>query len=76
MWEQEGGRYMTAVIGPDVDVKVATHDDTKKAIANALRRAGGVSFDELAEQARTGSYTSTKARLAWMAIGDLHGIEL
>lgn len=65
---------MTAVIEPDAVVESASYEDTRQAIRNALRRAGGVSFDDLAEQARTGRYSSTKARLAWMAIGDLYGI--
>jgi hypothetical protein len=66
---------MTAVIGPDAEVLVASRDDLKIAISNALRRAG-CTFDELAEQARTGNYSSTRARLAWMAIGDLYGARL
>lgn len=67
---------MTAVIEPNADVKVANRDDLKRAIRNALSRAGVKTFDELAEQARIGHYSSTRARLAWMAIGDLYGVEL
>ncbi|OIN78990.1 hypothetical protein K3U93_19250 [Mycobacterium malmoense] len=66
---------MTAVAEPSADVLVANRDDLKKAIDNALRRAE-CTFDELAEQARTGNYASTRARLAWMAIGDLYGVVL
>jgi hypothetical protein len=66
---------MTAVIEPNADVKVANRDDLRRAIRNALNRAGVTTFDELAEQARTGHYLSTRARLAWMAIGDLYGVE-
>lgn len=65
---------MTTVIGADSVVETASYEDTRQAIKNALKRAGGISFDELAEQARAGRYASTKARLAWMAIGDLYGI--
>jgi len=66
---------MTTVAEPGADVMVATREDLKHAIENALRRAG-CTFDELAEQARTGCYSSTRARLAWMAIGDLYGVQL
>jgi hypothetical protein len=66
---------MTAVAEPSADVLVANRDDLKKAIDNALRRAE-CTFDELAEQAKNGNYTSTRARLAWMAIGDLYGVDL
>ena len=66
---------MTAVADPGAQVQVADEDDLRAAISNALKRAG-CSFDELAEQARTGQYSSTRARLAWMAIGDLYGVNL
>lgn len=65
---------MTAVIEPDSIVETASLDDTREAIRNALARAGVNSFDELAIQAKTGHYSSTRARLAWMAIGDLYGV--
>jgi len=65
---------MTAVIEPGAIVETASLDDTRQAIRNALKRAGGITFDELAEQARMGRYSSTRARLAWMAIGDLYGV--
>lgn len=66
---------MTAVVEPEAQVLVANSEDLKVAISNALARAG-CTFDELAEQARMGQYTSTRARLAWMAIGDLYGVRL
>lgn len=59
---------MTAVVEPQADVMIAGPEDTEKAIRNALSRAG-CTFDELAEQARTGRFRSTRAKLAWMAIG-------
>jgi len=67
---------MTSVIEPAADVKVANRDDLKRAIRNALKHAGVETFDELADQAHTGNYGSTRARLAWMAIGDLYGAQL
>jgi hypothetical protein len=67
---------MTSVIEPGADVKIADRDDLKRAIRNALRHAGVETFDELARQAHTGDYSSTRARLAWMAIGDLYGVNL
>ncbi|WP_285032133.1 hypothetical protein [Mycolicibacterium sp. lyk4-40-TYG-92] len=65
---------MTAVTEPEAFVETASLDDTRQAIRNALRRAGAASFDDLAKQAKDGHYTSTRARLAWMAIGDLYGL--
>lgn len=62
---------MTAVIEPGA-VLIAGPEDTKLAIANALRRAG-CTFDELAEQAKTGRFESLRARLAWIAIGGYYG---
>jgi hypothetical protein len=67
---------MTAVIQPGADVKVANREDVKRAIRNALTYAGVKSFKELAAQAKTGNYSSTRARLAWMAIGDLYGVDV
>lgn len=66
---------MTAVVEPEANVETATVEETRQAIRNALQRAGGITFDQLAEQARSGRYSSTKARLAWMAIGDLYGVD-
>lgn len=57
------------------EVEVATRADLRAAIEHALNRAG-CTFDELAEQARTGNFDSIHARLAWVAIGDLYGVDL
>ena len=64
------------VADQSTDVEVATREDLKAAVANALRRAGCRSFDDLAEQAHTGRFTSMRARLAWVAIGDLYQVDL
>ena len=68
---------MTAILRHDVhsDVKVASRTDLKAAVANALRRAD-CTFDELAAQAKSGQFTSMRARLAWVAIGDLYQRDL
>ena len=66
---------MTAVREPEDAVMTATSADLKTAVQNALQRAG-CTFDELAAQARTGRFTSIQARLAWVAIGDLYGVDL
>lgn len=64
---------MTAIAErPESDVTQATATDLEEAVKNALEHAG-LTFDELAEQARSGDFESTRARLAWVAIGDLHG---
>ena len=52
-------------------VDVATQQDLNTAVAHALAGAN-CSFDDLAAQARTGQFTSMRARLAWVAIGDLY----
>ena len=57
------------------EVEVATPADLRAAIAHALARAG-CSFDELAAQAETGHFNSMRARLAWVAIGDLYNADL
>ncbi len=62
---------MTAVAEPG-PVLIAGPEDTKVAIANALRRAD-CTFDELAQQAATGRFDSLRARLAWIAIGGYYG---
>jgi hypothetical protein len=54
---------------------VATSADLHVAVKNALDRAG-CTFDELAQQARAGNFSSIRARLAWVAIGDLYQVDL
>jgi hypothetical protein len=49
---------------------VATDEELRRAITNAERRTG-FTYDELAEQARTGQYASFQCRLAWVGIGGL-----
>lgn len=66
---------MTAVVDPGSSLEVANASDLRSAVANALGRAH-CSFDELANQARTGNFDSIQARLAWVAIGDLYGVDL
>lgn len=51
----------------------ASDADLRASIRNAERRSG-YSYDELAEQARTGNFASFKARLAWVAVGGLREI--
>lgn len=66
---------MTALLEPDSSVVVANAADLRSAIAGALERAG-CTFDELADQARSGDFNSIQARLAWVAIGDLYDVDL
>jgi hypothetical protein len=66
---------MTALLEPDSSVVVADAADLRAAIAGALERAG-CTFDELADQARSGDFNSIQARLAWVAIGDLYDVDL
>lgn len=55
---------------PASDVTNANAEDLKVALANALDRAG-CTYEQLAEQAKSGHFESIRARLAWVAIGDL-----
>lgn len=74
MGEDVQGETMTAMVEcAGSEVAPATADDLKAAVASALARAG-CTFGELAEQARTGDFTSLRARLAWVAIGDLEEV--
>lgn len=64
---------MTAVAEqPSEDVTRADAEDLDVAIAHALDQAG-CTVDELLAQARSGHFESIRARLAWVAIGDLLG---
>lgn len=54
-------------------VTEATDSDLRASIRNAEKRSG-FTYDELAEQARTGQYKSFQARLAWVAVGGLREI--
>jgi hypothetical protein len=65
----EGIHMTTAVKAPDVDV--LSQDDVAAVVNHALVSLG-VSFAELAEQARSGHFSSIEARLAWLAIGDAY----
>jgi hypothetical protein len=53
-----------------VDVEVATDDDLRAAIRDALESAH-VGLDELREQAKTSRFASEDARVAWFMISDL-----
>jgi len=71
-WEKMA---MTRALRRRSEVEVATPDDLRAAIDHALELAG-CTFDELAAQAKTGHFDSMRARLAWVAIGDLYGLDL
>lgn len=59
----------TAVRAADVDV--LSQDDVDAVVERTLTSLG-ISFDELAEQARSGHFDTIEARLAWLAIGELY----
>jgi len=63
---------MTEALSRRKKVEIASADDLRAAVDNALARAG-CTFDELAAQAKTGHFDSMRARLAWVASGDLYG---
>lgn len=70
------GRWdpMTAAAqDPYPHVIEASDSDLRESIRNAEQRSG-YTYDQLAEQARTGNFASFKARLAWVAVGGLREI--
>jgi hypothetical protein len=63
---------MTTAVRATDDVDVLSREDVNAVVDHTLTSLG-ISFDELAEQARTGHFESIEARLAWLAIGELYG---
>lgn len=61
---------MTAVM-PSAEVDVLSAEDAQLVVKHTLAELG-VTFEELAAQAQTRTFTSIDARLAWLAIGDLY----
>ena len=51
----------------------ASDNELRESIRKAEQRSG-FTYDQLAEQAKTGEFASFKARLAWVAIGGLREI--
>jgi len=51
----------------------ASDSELRKSIGKAEQQSG-YTYDQLAEQARTGHFESFKARLAWVAVGGLREI--
>lgn len=65
---------MTAVLknaDPSAIVVEATEADLQEAMRRAFERAGVSSYGELEAQAHARRFTSTAARLAWLAFRDL-----
>ena len=63
---------MTAVVAGQSypNLIEASASDLRESIRTAEERSG-FTYDELAEQARSGFYQSFQARLAWVAVGGL-----
>lgn len=64
---------MTAVMAagePYQNLTEASASDLRESIRKAEKRSG-CTYDQLAEQARTGRFKSFQARLAWVAVGGL-----
>jgi len=53
------------------DVDVLSRADARVAVRRTLADLG-LTFEELAEQARVGHFETIEARLAWLAIGELY----
>jgi hypothetical protein len=52
-------------------VDVLSRAETRELVRCTLSNLG-LTFDELAEQARVGHFDTIEARLAWLAIGELY----
>jgi hypothetical protein len=61
---------MTATLPDRPDVIEASEQDLREAVRHALARSG-FTFDELQAQAASGHFETVRARMAWVAIGDL-----
>jgi hypothetical protein len=48
-----------------------SESEFRVAVRRALDTAGCATFDQLQQQALTGQFASTKARMAWVAIEEL-----
>lgn len=65
-----GSGNTTFVRPDDDDVEEATVEDLRIGVRRALDHCG-LTWPELETQGRTGDFTSVRARMAWVAIGDL-----
>lgn len=54
----------------DDGVEIASENDLRQ-FREATLRALGLTFEELEDQAKQGSFVSDRARLTWMAVADL-----
>lgn len=54
----------------DVEIIELTPTEYERAVANALGDLG-LTYDQLADQARRADFTSLRARQLWLLIGDL-----
>jgi hypothetical protein len=61
---------MTSKTQETSQVTEATEADARQGVRKALRDSGHT-FEELAEQAKSGRFDSLRSRLAWLAISDL-----
>lgn len=62
---------MTSILESDKSpVYEATEDDMRAALEDAVEKSG-FSYHELEKQAEAGHFESLRARMAWVAIGNL-----
>jgi hypothetical protein len=61
---------VTAVLPGRAEVVKANDADLREAVKHALDRSG-CTFEQLAEQAKTGHFDTVRARMAWVTIADL-----
>lgn len=64
------GADVTAVLPGRAKVVKANDADLREAVKHALDRSG-CTFEQLAEQAKTGHFDTVRARMAWVTIADL-----
>jgi hypothetical protein len=67
--ERLGRQRVATTVTSDVDV--LSRADARVAVRRTLADLG-LTFEQLAEQARAGHFETIEARLAWLAIGELY----
>lgn len=68
---QEEATMAAMVRDRDRVVMRASENDVQPAVERALHRAGVKSAEELKRQAQSGDFETVRARMAWIAVGDL-----
>jgi hypothetical protein len=64
------GLAMTTTVSRHAELIESSEDETRRAVQSALVQVG-MTYDQLADQARRGEFSNMTARMAWVAVRDL-----